>query len=43
MTSHDYLRARIADVREEFAAARRWRRRIGRLVRRVRRGVSRSP
>ncbi|EOD66589.1 hypothetical protein [Amycolatopsis vancoresmycina] len=37
MISDAYLRARIAEVQQEFAAARRWCRRIKRLVARARR------
>ncbi|MCR6485601.1 hypothetical protein M8542_22505 [Amycolatopsis sp. OK19-0408] len=37
MISETYLRARIAEVQQEFAAARRWRRRLTRLLARKRR------
>ena len=38
MISDAYLRARIAEVQHEFAAARRWRRRLTRLS-----GIKRYP
>jgi hypothetical protein len=37
MIDDTYVRARVTEVRREFAAARRWRRRLKRLVDRVRR------
>jgi hypothetical protein len=37
MINHTYVRTRITEVQHEFAAARRWRRRLGRLVARARR------
>ncbi|MEV7097839.1 hypothetical protein AB0M80_33815 [Amycolatopsis sp. NPDC051045] len=36
MISDAYLRARITEVQQEFAAARRWRRRMTRLLARAR-------
>lgn len=36
MFSEAYLRTRIADVQHEFATARRWRRRLRRVLTRVR-------
>jgi hypothetical protein len=38
MISDAYLRARIAEVQHEFAVARRWRRRLTRLI-----GIERYP
>ena len=37
MINDTYVRARATEVRHEFAAARRWRRRLKRLVDRARR------
>ncbi|WP_439380753.1 hypothetical protein [Amycolatopsis lexingtonensis] len=42
MISFEYLAARRADVQQEFAAARRWRRRFRRLLARAVRGPGKS-